>query len=129
MIGTDFRDRLRACGPDVTTVACSSGGATKEFMSNEPRLLDLLAAALMVTVICRGKPSGSVFVNTNVVSWGGWAFRRIRPSFGPSCQDGGEGFHRQDGRVYNVVPRSDADELCQGEKFEPRCDAESDEAC
>ena len=26
----EFRDKLRACGSDGTTVACSSGGATKE---------------------------------------------------------------------------------------------------
>ena len=36
---------MRACGSDGTTVACYSGGATKELMSNEPRLLDFLAAA------------------------------------------------------------------------------------
>ena len=40
-----FRDKLRACGSDGTTVACSSSGVTKEFMSNESCLLDLLAAA------------------------------------------------------------------------------------
>ena len=39
------RDYLRAYGSDGTTVACSSGGATKELMSNGPRLLDFLAAA------------------------------------------------------------------------------------
>ena len=38
-------DNLRACGSDGTTVACSSGGPTKELMSNEPRLPDFLAAA------------------------------------------------------------------------------------
>ena len=38
-----FRDKLRACGPDGTTVACSSSGITREFMSNESCLLDLLA--------------------------------------------------------------------------------------
>ena len=37
----------------------------------------------------------------------GWALRRVRPSFGPSCQDGGES--RQDG-VCDVVPRSAAAE-------------------
>ena len=41
----EFRDILRACGSDDTTVACSSGGATKELMLNEPRLLSFLAAA------------------------------------------------------------------------------------
>ena len=65
----EFRDKLRAFGSDGTTVACSSGGATRELMSNESRLLDFLAAAVMAMVICSGKPSGSVFVNTNVASW------------------------------------------------------------
>ena len=41
----EFRDKLRARGSDGTTVACSSGGTTREFMSNESCLLDLLAAA------------------------------------------------------------------------------------
>ena len=46
MAGTGSRDNLRACGgSDGTTVACSSGAATRELMSNEPRLLDVLAAA------------------------------------------------------------------------------------
>ena len=93
----ESRDNLRACGSDGTTVACSSGGATKEVMSNEPRLLDFLAAARNGMVTCRGKPSRSVYVNTHVVSWGRWALRRVRPSSGPSCQDGGEVLHRQDG--------------------------------
>ena len=41
----ESRDNLRACGSDGTTVVCSSGGVAKELMSNESRLLDLLAAA------------------------------------------------------------------------------------
>ena len=41
----EFRDKLRACGSDGTTVGCSSGGTSREFMSNESCLLDLLAAA------------------------------------------------------------------------------------
>ena len=47
VIGWDceFREKLRACGSDGTTVACSSGGATRELMSNESDLLDFLAAA------------------------------------------------------------------------------------
>ena len=40
-----FRDKLRACGSDGSTVACSSGGTTRELMSNESCLVDLLAAA------------------------------------------------------------------------------------
>ena len=31
----EFREKLRACGSDGTTVACSSGRATRELMSNE----------------------------------------------------------------------------------------------
>ena len=41
----ESRDNFRACGSDGTTVACSSGGITRELMSNESRLLDFLAAA------------------------------------------------------------------------------------
>ena len=41
----ESRDNLRACGSDGTTVACSIGGTTREYMSNESCLLDLLAAA------------------------------------------------------------------------------------
>ena len=40
----EFRDKLRACGSDGTTVACSSSGTTRELMCNESCLLDLLAA-------------------------------------------------------------------------------------
>ena len=40
-----FRDKLRTCGSDGTTVACSSIGTIRELMSNESCLLDLLAAA------------------------------------------------------------------------------------
>ena len=42
---TEFRDKLRACGSDATTVACSSCETTRELMSSESCLLDLLAAA------------------------------------------------------------------------------------
>ena len=64
----EFRDKLRACGSDGTTVVCSSSGTTRELMSNESCLLDLLAAALNGNL--QSKPSGSVFDNTNVASWG-----------------------------------------------------------
>ena len=40
-----FRDKLRACGSDGTSVACSSSGITRELMSKESCLLDILAAA------------------------------------------------------------------------------------
>ena len=41
----ESRDNLRAFGSEVTSVACTSGGVTRELMSNESRLLDFLAAA------------------------------------------------------------------------------------
>ena len=41
----EFRDNLRACGSDGTTVVCFSSGTTRELMSNESCLLDFLAAA------------------------------------------------------------------------------------
>ena len=41
----ESRDRLRTFGSDGTVVACSSAETTKELMSNESRLLDVLAAA------------------------------------------------------------------------------------
>ena len=41
----EHRDNLRAFGSDGTTVACSSGGTTRELISHESRFLDFLAAA------------------------------------------------------------------------------------
>ena len=41
----EFREKLRACGSDGTTVACSSSVTTRELVSTESCLLDLLAAA------------------------------------------------------------------------------------
>ena len=66
---SEFRDMLRACGSDGTTVACSSSGTTRELMSNESCLLDLLAAARNGNGNLHRKSSRSVRVNTNVVSW------------------------------------------------------------
>ena len=40
----ESRDRLCTIGSDGTIVACSSGDTTRELMSNESRLLDVLAA-------------------------------------------------------------------------------------
>ena len=70
---SEFRDKLRACGSDGMTVACSSNGTTRELMSNESCLLDLLAAAR--------NGNGSL----------------QRKTIG--CQDGGERLHRQDGSL------------------------------
>ena len=82
----ECRDKLRACGSDGVIVACSSGGATKELMSNEPRLLDFLAAARN----SNGNPQEENHreVCTSIQMWylgGGWALRKVRPSSGPSC--------------------------------------------
>ena len=41
----ELRDKLRSCGSDGMTVACSSSGTTRELMWNESCLLDPLAAA------------------------------------------------------------------------------------
>ena len=86
----ESRDNLRACGSDVTTVVCSSGVA-KELMSNESRLLDFLAAARNSEGNLQRKNHREVCTSTQMwCSGGGWASRRVRPSSGPSCQDGGE---------------------------------------
>ena len=47
VIGWDsaFGGSLRILGSDGTTVTCASGGVTEDVTSNEPQLLDLLAAA------------------------------------------------------------------------------------
>ena len=70
-----------------------------------------LLLPVMATVICRGKPSGSVSANSNVASWGRLALQRIRPSFGPSHRAKMEekDFIDKVG-VFDVVPRSDAAE-------------------
>ena len=65
-----FRDKLRACGSDCTTVACSSSGITRELMSNESCLLDLLAAAGSGSGSLQRKNQREVCSTTNVVSWG-----------------------------------------------------------
>ena len=65
-----FRDKLRAFGSDGTTVACSSRVEPPENSCRMNRAFSiflLLPAAAMA--VCREKPSGSVFVNTNVASW------------------------------------------------------------
>ena len=91
----DFRDKLRACGPDGTTVACSSGGTPREFMSNESCLLDLLAAARDGNGNLQRKPWEVCSTTRTWHPGGSWALRRIRPGFGSSLQDGGERLHRQ----------------------------------
>ena len=50
----EFRDKLSACGSDGTTVACS----TRELMSSESCLLDLLAAARNGNGNLQRKPIG-----------------------------------------------------------------------
>ena len=65
-----FRDKLRASGSDGKTVACSSSATIRELMSNQSCLLDLLAAARNGNGSLQRKTIESVFVNTNVASWG-----------------------------------------------------------
>ena len=97
MTGTESPDNLRACGSDGTTVVCSSGGVAKELVSNESRLLDFLAAARNSNGNLQRKTIAKcVREHKCGILGGGWALRRVRPISGPSCQDGGEGFHRQD---------------------------------
>ena len=94
VVDFESRDNLRACGSDGTTVACSSGGATKELMSNESCFFDFLTA----TRNSNGnlKPSRSVHINTNVASWERLAIAKSSTSSGLWCQVGGERHHRQD---------------------------------
>ena len=66
----ESRDNLRACGSAGTTVACSSGRATRELMSNESHLLDFLAAARNSNGNLERKTIAKFGVSTNVVSWG-----------------------------------------------------------
>ena len=63
----ESRDNLRACGSDGTTDACSSGGATKGNSCRMRRVSSIsLLQSAMALVTCRGKPSRSVYVSTNV---------------------------------------------------------------
>ena len=64
-----FRDKLRACGSDGTIVACSSSGTTRELMSSQWCLLDLLAAARNGNFHLQRKNHRKVFFNTNVAFW------------------------------------------------------------
>ena len=75
-------DNLRAGGSDGTTVACSSSGTTRELTSNESCLLDLLAAARSGNGNLQRKTIGKC--GRQHKTWhpgGGWALRRVRPSF------------------------------------------------
>ena len=82
MAGTAFRDKLRACGSDGTTVACSSSGITRGFMSNESCLLDLLAAARSGNGSPQRKTVGKcVCNNTKVASWEQLGIARISIQF------------------------------------------------
>ena len=96
-----FRDKLRGCGSDGTTVACSSSGTTRGFMSNESCLLDLLAAARSGNGSPQRKTVGKcVCNNTKVASCVAVGHcEEFDPVCGPSCQDGRERLHRQDGSL------------------------------
>ena len=94
----ESRDNLRACGSDGATIVCSSGGVAKELRSNESRLLDFLAAARnSIGYLQRKNIAQCVRQHTCGTPGAVGHCDRVRPSFGPSCQDGVEGFHRQDG--------------------------------
>ena len=102
----EFRDKLRACGSDGTTVACSSSGTTKELMSNESRLLHFLAAARNRSGNLQKKPIGKCVRQRK---------RGILGTVG-HCEDfvhrammEEKDFIDKMG-VYDVVPRSDAAE-------------------
>ena len=103
-----FRDKLWACGSDGTIVACSSSGTIRELTSKESCLLDLLAGAVMATAVCRGRPSGSVLVNTNVAYWEQLGIRKNSTQFWSIVPR----WRRKDFidkmGVYDVVPRSAA---------------------
>ena len=62
------RDSLRASGFDGTVATRTSGGATRELMSNESRLLDLLPAEV-VAGPWRGGQSPSVLASTHAELW------------------------------------------------------------
>ena len=95
----EFRDKLLACGSGGTTVACSSRGTSRNSCRMNRVFSIFLLLPVMAIVICRGKPSE---VCSSTQTWhpgSGWALRRIRPSFGLSCKDGGERLHRQNGSL------------------------------
>ena len=94
----ESRDNLRACGSDGTIVVCSSGGVAKELTSNESRLLDFLAAGCNSNCKLERKSIAKCVRHHKCgILGGGWALRRVRPSSGLLCQDGGERLHKQDG--------------------------------
>ena len=104
----EFRDKLRACGSDGTTVACSSGGATKELMSNEPRLFDFPAAARN----CNGnlqRKTIEKFVRQHKMWWAVGHCEVFDPVLLHRAKMEEKDFIDKM-RVYDVVPRSDAAE-------------------
>ena len=69
-------------------------------MSNESCLLDLLAAARNGNGNLQRKTIGKCARQLKRgILRSSWALRRVRPSFGPSCQDGGERLYRKDGSL------------------------------
>ena len=105
VIGWDsaFGESLRTLGSDVTTVTCASGGVTEDITSNEPRLLDLLAAARDRN----GRLQVRTCRNTSAVPRAQWDTSKSLASIGSSRQDGREDIVDKMG-VYDIVPRSDS---------------------
>ena len=77
----EFHNKLLACGSGCTTVACSSRGTSRNSCRMNRVFSIFLLLPVMAIVICRGKPSGSVFVNTNVASWGRLGIAKNSPQF------------------------------------------------
>ena len=85
----EFRDKLRACGSDGTTVACSSGGVAKELMSNESRLLDFVAAARNSNGNLQGRTFAKCLRQHKCGTLWAVGHCEVRPNSSPSSQDGG----------------------------------------
>ena len=95
----EFRDNLRVCGSDGATVACSSSGTTRELMSKNRVFSIFLLLPVMAMVICGGKTSGSVLVNTNVASWEQLGIAKNSIQFCSVVPRWRRRLHRQDGSL------------------------------
>ena len=110
--GTEFRDKLRACGSDGTTVASSSSGTTRELMSNESCLLDLLAAARNGNGNLQKKTIGNCVRQHKCGILGAVGHcEEFDPVLVHRAKMEEKDFTDKMG-VYDLVPRSDAAEKC-----------------
>ena len=108
----ESRDTLRACGSDGTTVVCSSGGVAKELMSNESRLLDLLAAARKSEGNLQKKTIAKYVRQHKCGVLGAVGHcEEFDPALVQRAKMEEKDFTDKMG-VYDVVPRSDAAEKC-----------------